>query len=351
MSGELTPDAPQPGADTPAPADPAPVESTPERSVAESLAATFDAIQKREGDTRGPNGQFQPREAPVAAAPGTESTDQPATQGDEPAKPAIEAPQSWSAEMKAAFPTLPPDVRDFIAKRESEAHAKISDQGNKLAAYDGLSRVLEPERNELLAAYGSEAKAVHDLLTLRKHALANPGQFIIQFARGAGVDLSQLPQLAASQPQAAPVDPRIAALSQQVESLTSIHRTQVHETAAQQVNAFKADPKNKHYATVESRIAELINTGAAGSGSPAEVLAKAYKMAVRENDQLLELEYADRAAQAKAKADAEAKRLATAARSANVVNIRTPGGRGGPQAPSSIRESLEKAYDKANGAA
>lgn len=325
----------------------APAPSEPSRSVAESLAATFDAIQKREGNApgqRAPDGKFT-TQAPVAAAATTESTDQPATQGDEPAAPAIEAPQSWSAEMKAQFAALPPEAQKYVAQRESEAHAKISDQGSKLASFDGISRTIEPHRNALMAGYGSVEKGIGDLLTLRDAALRDPARFLIDFAQGAGIRLDQLPALAAQAPQAQSADPRIAALSQQVESLTSIHQQQALSAAEQQVNAFKADPKNKHYAAVESRIAHLLKSGAA------ESLADAYEQAVWSNKDIRALVIAEQNAEAKKLADAEAKRLADAARSANVVNIRTPGGRSGPQAPSSIRESLERAYEKANGAA
>lgn len=324
-----------------------PAPAAPQRSVTESLAATFDAIQKREGNApgqRGADGKFQPQ-APVAAAATIESTDQPATDGTEPAKPAIEAPQSWSAEMRAKFATLPPEAQQYVAQRENEAHAKISEQGSKLASYDGLSRTLEPHRTDLMAAYGSVEKGVNDLLALRSEAIRNPVNFLIKFAEGAGIRLDQLPALAAQAPQAQPVDPRIAALSHQVESLTSIHRQQALDAAQKQVEAFKADPKNKHYAAAESRIAELLNSGAAKD------LADAYEQAVWGTPQLRELVIAERAAEAKAKADAEAKKLADAARAANVVNIRTSGGRAAPSAPSSIRESLVRAYDRVNGAA
>ena len=330
-----------------APSVAAPVSDAPQRTVTQSLAATFDAIQKREGNApgqRGADGKFQPQ-APVAAAATTESTDQPATEGTEPAKPAIEAPQSWSAEMRAKFATLPPEAQQYVAQRESEAHAKISEQGSKLASYDGLSRALEPHRNALMAGYGSVEKGINDLLTLREVALRDPVRFLVDFAQGAGIRLDQLPALAAQAPQAQPVDPRIAALSHQVESLTSIHRQQALDAAQKQVEAFKADPKNKHYAAAENRIAELLNSGAAKD------LADAYEQAVWGTPQLRELVIAERAAEAKAKADAEAKKLANAARSANVVNIKTSGGRAAPSAPSSIRESLVRAYDRVNGAA
>lgn len=337
------------GAPEAAPAALAPAADTPRPSVTESLAATFDRIQEREGNApgqRAPDGKFQPRQAPVAAAPGTPNPDQPSTEGNEPPPAAIEAPQSWSAEMKAQWSALPPDVQATIAKRESEAHAKISDQGSKLKSFDSLAQVIEPNRAELTAAYGSVEKGVNDLLTLRSLAVNNPREFVVQFARGAGIDIAQLAQQAAQgQFQPRPVDPHIAALHQEVAALKGTLTTQALSESQKVVDAFKADPAHKHYAAVESRIAELLNAGAARD------LPTAYKMAVRENDALLEQEFTERAAAAKAKADAEAKRLADEARKANVVNIRTPGARASGTPTGSIRDSLVRAYDRVNGAA
>ena len=351
MSGEPTTeaplDAPTP-VEAPGSSDPTPVTTdAPRPSVAESLAATYDRIQEREGNApgqRGPDGKFQPR-AP-AAATGTPNPDQPATQGNEPLPAAIEAPQSWSAEMKAQFAALPPDAQKYVAQRESEAHAKISEQGSKLKSFDNLAQVIEPNRAELMAAYGSVEKGVNDLLTLRSLAVSNPHSFIVQFARGAGIDIGQLAQQAAQgQFQPRPADPHIAALHNEVAALKGTLTTQALGEAEKLVEAFKAKPENKHYAAVESRIAELINAGAARD------LPTAYKMAVRENDQLLEQEFAERAAAAKAKADTEAKRLADEARKANVVNIRTPGARATGTPTGTIRDSLTRAYDRVNGAA
>lgn len=330
--------------------DAPPPAETARSSVAESLAATFDRIQEREGNApgqRAQDGKFQPRQAPVVAAPGAPTTDQPATEGNEPPPAAIEAPQSWSAEMKAQFATLPPDAQKYVAQRESEAHAKISDQGNRLKAFDGLSHVLEPRRAELMASYGSVEKGLSDLMALHARYHTDPVSVIVGLAQGAGIRLDQLPQLAQqAPPQAQRVDPHVAALHNEVAALKSTITTQAYGEAEKIVEAFKAKPENKHYAAVEPRIAELINSGVARD------LPTAYKMAVRENDTLLEQDFAERATAAKAKADAEAKRLADEARKANVVNIRTPGARasGGP-ASGTIRSSLERAYDKVNGAA
>lgn len=348
MSGEPTLDVgtPEPVA---APEPTATESTTP--TIAETLARSYAEIEAREADPnappaapRGTDGRYTPK-APAAAATATQTTDQPATQGNEPPSAAIVAPQSWSADMKALFPTLSPDAQKYVAQRESEAHAKISDQGNKLATFDGISKAIEPHRNALTAAYGSVDRGIGDLLTLRSAALADPARFLIDFARGAGIRLDQLPQLAAQAPQAQPADPRIAALSRQVESLQSNINTQALGEAQKLVDAFKVDPKNKHYATLENRIAELLHQGSAKD------LPHAYKLALRENDQLVEQEFAERQAESKKTADAEAARLATEARRANVVNIRTNGGRQSPSAPTSVRASLEKAYDRANGAA
>lgn len=337
-----------PSADVAAPeAASTPAASDPPRSVAETLAASFDAIQKREGNApgqRGADGKFAPQ-APAAAA-ATDIPDQPATEGNEPPQAAIEAPQSWSAEMKAKFATLPPEAQQYVAQRESEAHAKISDQGNKLKAFDGLSHVLEPRRNELMQSYGSVEKGVSDLLSLHSRYHTDPWPVIQGLAQGAGIRITRLDQSGQPALEAPQADPRIAALSQELAGIKSTLTTQALGEAQKLVDAFKAKPEHKHYAAVESRIAQLLSSGAATD------LPSAYEMATWADPEVRKALLAEQAAADKARADAEAKRLADQARNANGVNVRTTGARASSTSkPKSMRESLERAYDTVNGAA
>lgn len=85
-------------------------------------------------------------------------SDPPENTAPEPAQssPAIDAPNSWSADAKAKWNTLPPDVQTYIAQRESDAHKAITQSGNELKAYQPIRQVAEHYRGYY--APGQEAQ-------------------------------------------------------------------------------------------------------------------------------------------------------------------------------------------------
>src|SRR5262249_50155888 len=68
----------------------------------------------------------------VAAHDQTNSAGEPQEASSEPAAPAIDAPHSWPAEMKAKWAAVPPDIQAHIAKRETEAHQAITRSGRQV---------------------------------------------------------------------------------------------------------------------------------------------------------------------------------------------------------------------------
>jgi len=339
-------------ADTPAPAESTatdPESDSPAASVRDQMAATFDEIQGRD-TVRGADGKFTPRGATTATAT-TETTDQPENGVTEPAKPGIEPPHSWSADARAKWDAVPPELKPYLAQRDTDATRKISDQGQQLKALEGVSAVVERGRPQLLAAYGSVEKGVSDLLELHRVATSNPAGFLVDFARSAGIDLAQLAHTVAS--MHAPVDPQFAALRSEVDGLK--HAREQERRAADHrelsgitstVEAFAAKPANKHFEAVQEKVASLLNA------RTATTLEDAYEQACWLVPEVRTAMLAERAVADRAATDAKAREAADRARRMGGPAIGRAMARGAAVSNAgNVRETMRQAYDRMNGAA
>ncbi len=339
MSGEPTQDAPQPGAETPPP------EPSLDATLSAEIDKLFDASDRSEGATaraqtqeRGPNGQFA---APPGSKETDSSTDRPEGAAPGTAQPSTEPPASWSADVKAKWATLPPDVQALIAKRESEVHERITTDGQRLKGYESLERVIAPRRAALAQSFGSEAAAVEQLFALSDWAGKDFPGFVRALAQQRGVDLKTLIDSPAG-PQG-PVDPHIATLQAKVDKLD--HERAARERAEQDAQARQiattiatfsgqktsdGKPMYPHFEKVRESMGALMDTGQATS------LEQAYVKAVRLNDELYAEDLKAKEADQKTAADAESKRKAEAARKANVSDPRSRSG-----SPSAAARSLD----------
>lgn len=327
MSGEPITEQPQAGADAPPPAP----------SLDDTLAAEIDklydaserhdaASDKAQTQERGPDGKFA---APPGSKENTESTDQPTTETPGTAPPSIEPPVSWSADVKAKWAALPPDLQAFIAKRESESHERITTDGQRLKGYESLERVLAPRRAALAQSFGSEAAAVEQLFALSDMAGRDFPGFVRMLAQQRGVDLRTLVDPPAGQP----ADPHIATLNatvQKLESKLSAREVAEQEAQARQIAATIGEfqgrktsdgkPQYPHFERVRESMGRLMDSGAATS------LEQAYTKAVRLDDELWQQDQKAKEAEQKAAAEAEAKRKAEEARKGSRSDPRSKSG-------------------------
>jgi hypothetical protein len=348
-----------------APAAPeTPAQST-EPSVEEMLGDIYD---KANGEPlRGPDGKFASREpkeidavepdaAPVEAT--TNDQNVPDTEKTEPAAPAIDPPVSWSREVREKWAAIPPDVQQYIAQRETEAHGQISRLGQQVKALEPVAKTLEQyrptfERNGMDYASGIDA-----LLAAQAMLDVNPRAAILEIAKTYGVDLG------AEQAQYEPVrgddgryvspsreslamQAKIAELERQIaETRTDVVSTKQREAEQRQaalqseVEAFaKANP---YFNEVEADIAELIPVIRAREPglSERQILQKAYDKAIRVNDGTFAKIEADR----KAKEAAEAKKKADEAKKVSSMNVKT----GVTERPTErdVRDLLSSTYDR-----
>lgn len=109
-----------------------------------------------------------------------------------PKAPAIPPPNSWSADAKAKWSNLPPDMQQFIAKREAESHAAISDLGSKAKAFDSLHEVIAPHLDRIKGYNEQPATYVRNLFTADQMLERDPAGFIRHVAQLKGIDLASL---------------------------------------------------------------------------------------------------------------------------------------------------------------
>jgi hypothetical protein len=307
---------------TPAPSE-SPVADTPiteTPAVEPSIDDDLSSIWAKHNPPR-ENGRFvakNPTEQPEA--PVTEVADQTAETTQEQAKPAIDAPVSWSAEQKAKWATLPPDTREYIAQRDRESHEAISRAGQQIKAFEPIGKVIEQfshvfQKNGLQPHDGiARMMAVNEMLE------ANPKAAIAEIAKAYGVNL-QGETSQDAEPGSARVAELEAKLAKVESHLTAQQRQQMqaeNNALAREIADFAKD--KPHFESVRKVMAGLMSSGAA------ETMQDAYDKAIYADPtirQSLQVD-AQKAAEEKRKAD-EAERVAKAKKAAGVNVKSSPG--------------------------
>jgi hypothetical protein len=322
----------------------------PAASVEPAVSAAPDATDAPSGDrARGPDGKFLPKPAEAATAatapPITDRAEPTAATAAPSTAQAVTPPVSWSAEAKAAWNALPPAVQQAALKREQEVSSGFAQKTAELKEYEPLKSILGPRQHLLAAEYGSVANGLQTLFSLSEFAAKDAPGFVKWFAQQRGIDLSSLAGTPAGQPQVS-ADPTIAALQQQIGSLTTEIQTakQQREQAEQvelgrQIDAFKADPKHVHFEAVRAHMAALMQSGAAKD------MQDAYDQAVYANPETRRLVMEEQRAADEAKRAADNAKSAAEAIRIRETNQATTGVRGAsPSKARSWDETMEEKH-------
>lgn len=336
---------------------PAPA-SAPVEQAAPSFEDTMSQVWDKMNPKRDDTGQFA-SDNPVAegAEPAADATvkkiDQPSDAAQEPVKPpAIEAPNSWSAEMKAKFGALPPEAQQYIADREREAHQAITQKGEQIKAFEPIRQTLDQHREVFVKNGVTEAEGISKLLAADRFLESNPVEAIKWLANSYGVDLRQFvtgnPQQDQSQQPSSEVFQLRRELAEIKNSLTARERSEQQAqtaTVAQTIEKFASE--NPYFNDVEDELMGMIPV--IKSKEPGlnytEVLKKAYDRAVYANPDVRQRLQADqqKAAEDKRKADeAEAVRKA---KQAGGINQRSTQGTS-PTKGASMEDTMSQVYDR-----
>lgn len=336
--------------DTAAPAEPAvqettaahePVETSQVNDAPPDIDSDLQAIWDKHNPARDGGGKF------VSTKPVEDQSPEPVA--PEPAQPAIQAPVSWSAEMKAKFGTLPPDVQEYLNKRDSETHSAITRLGQQVKQTEPLTQILEQNR-DTFTKYGLKFEdGIIALLKAQRELETNGPAAIQHLAREFGVDLSQFaaPQEGEGQPnrEVAALNAKFAHLERQLNETSSRVMTREQREAEQTRQSLEAliteFAKTKpDYAEIEDDLASLIPVVKARNPglSNKEILEAAYEQAqwINPDRRARKLEADKKAAEAKAAEDARKK--ATDAKRLQSINVRT--GDRAREAPKSVDDEL-----------
>jgi hypothetical protein len=340
MSGE-TPTAPE----QPSPPELDALDAGTEKTAAERARDEAGRFAKKPDEAEAPKAPEAVK--PVEAAPVEPQAEQ--TQAPRP-------PHGWNPEAKAAFEALPPAVKEAVARREQEVNAGFA----KLAEYKPLEPLAELAKqngttlaqavgeyrqfevtlqNDFLGGIGFVCKRFGvDPAALANAILARNGGASHQSAApGAG----QQPNQTGAGPDLSPIMGELASLKQYVQQNQQREAQQQQAAVQQQIEAFKADPKNLYFENVRPQMAKIMQAGLASS------LQEAYDAACWQAPEIRNL-LINQQGNGQAAAAQQAAR-ATQARQASKSITGSPSvGVATGQAPaSSLRGELEQAFASA----
>lgn len=155
------------------------IETEEEESLEDALLKSAEEIES--GET-----------TETEAAPDSEETETDEAQ----AQPAEEVeqitpPNSWRADEKELFKTLPVAVQKQISERELQRERvftqRTTELSKKLKQYGELDEIFEPYANELEARGATPAQVVRQLVAIQKMMDENPKETIARIAAGYGL--------------------------------------------------------------------------------------------------------------------------------------------------------------------
>lgn len=191
--------------------------------------------------------------------------------------PKVAPPQSLPAKLHEKWATVPPEVRDWLTKREADHHQSITSRHGELALGREIKEIVNPYLPIIQAEGGTMQGAIKDLLnTAYQLRTGNPQQkaaLMQQIAQTYGVDLQQ----AQTQP---PLDPMMQQIMQRINGIeskftehSSLQEQQEHDKVMSEVSAFAADPKNVYFEQVRGKMGAFLGS------KQAKDLQEAYDMA------------------------------------------------------------------------
>ena len=276
-----------------------------EKSLDESLAETFEEINKRDEEPEAVKEEVSEEvEEEVEEEIVAESEEEPKEEAKEEVKEeAKEEPQpeeetqeeevdsedvtepqskrppsTWSAKGKASFSKLPKHIQDEIIKREADIGKGISMY--KQAANYGrtLGEAIKPYEAMIRSENSDPIKTVQNLLNtayrLRSGTPQQRGQLVMQIAQEYGADLSQYTsanaentenqEIPALQQYLNPIQEKLNNLEQVYASQQQAAQQQTQQEALTSISSFqnqvdeKGNIRNVHFDDVRNDMADLI---------------------------------------------------------------------------------------------
>lgn len=344
-----------PVVETPAPAQEAPAPAIVENESPADKAARDDKAldedlrkaYRNANKPRGEDGKFAPKDGKPAEdkpaklpetvkLPDDPKAEKPAEIKPEPAKVAVPPPQSWKAEVREKWGTLPPEVQTYIAEREQAAHQRISELGQKAQAAEQLDAVWQQHEYRLQGV--SKPQYVNNLLAADQALRNDPVGFIKLVAQHNNIDLNSMVSdpYAVADPQSAQVQATLQAANARIEQLERQlgdvgQRVIGRETAERAAREQEYNSMVEEFSAGKDDWATLLPDVTATAAAllqanpnrpPKEILQDAYERAQWGNPTTRKALMERQAKEAQAKQLEEAKAAADRAKRAGSINVR-----------------------------
>ncbi len=313
------------------------VDAAPETpQTPETPAVSTPAVEKPR-DEHGKFKAVEPQAPVVDTTASTADTVAPAAE----IQPERRAPSSWKPDAQAAFAALPPNIQDEVLRRESDYHKGIEGYKTHAQAAQAFERAVQPYMQTIQSLGVDAPTAVGELLkadhTLRYSDPATKARFFSQLAQQYGVDLAQVANPPAVDPQYQALQ---AQLQRQQNEMQAWKNQQVQREQAvvqTELERFAADPANAHFDAVRDDMALLLESGKAQS------LKDAYDTAVWMRGDIRQSLIEQQRAEAQKKATEQAQHAKAKAASVSVKGS-SPASGGASTVKGSLRETIEAAF-------
>jgi hypothetical protein len=270
----------------------------------------------------------------------------------------IQLPKSWSADQKERFHALPRELQEYLVNRENEREKFVSQKSDRAARLEKqfvepIYRELAPFEQKLAAQQKHPIEFVSEVLRGQAMLDRNPVQAIAALAESYGLKIKIEGQ---QDVPAAQIDPNYLALYRELQGIKSFVDEQQQaqldnhmKSLEQEVEAFGVEKDAKgalvrpHFEAVWQDMLPHVQTFRRINPelSNKQVLEKAYKHALLENEAIQAAE-AQRV-EAKRIEDAKAK-SAQARRAGASLNGGSPGGGLNTTVPDDLRSQLKAAF-------
>lgn len=336
-----------------------------EKSLRDELNAAVEQVEQRNRDDQGRFAQAE-KDAASQAVAGKVATEQGSpvqaaattdqTQAAAAATTTTDAPypNSWKAEHKAKWDSLPPDLRQYINERETQIHKGMTAADDDRTFGKSMKDVVSPYMAEIRAQGGEPMGVMRDLLnTAYVLNKGDANQKIELFTnllhqyRIHPQDLFNRLQAGRSQ-----VDPQVSQLQARLDQIERERQNEVQsrqqmeqQEAHGTIDAFSSQPGHEHFHKVKYDMGLMLKEGRATD------LEDAYQRAVWADPELRSTMIAATTQTDQAKREAEAAARTAAARRAGSSVSGSPGAASPAAAQNnrSLREELEAAYQASGG--
>ena len=165
-----------------------PEESKPELSLRESLAA---AMAEDKAKARGEDGKFAKKDEEPAKKDVKNNAD-----STQEIKAAVKAPDAWDATFKEKFAQLPPEMQQYLSKREADIHKGFTKQDEDRNFGKQMRDVVTPYLPMIRAEGGEPTQAVQNILQsiyqLKQSSPQQRAEMFLGMAREYGADFQHM---------------------------------------------------------------------------------------------------------------------------------------------------------------